>query len=263
MRLAVLGDVHLIADHPSLADLRALRARFQQGVPAFRRVVAWLGTLGLDAVVSVGDLVDWHDEENVALAVELMAGLPCPWYLTPGNHDLQHPVVDHPPGVYALHPTDAHRPAAIERWRRHGVELGRRRIAIDGVDLLLVDSASSRIADADAAWLREQRYTRAILCTHVPLALPAVRDFIQAQAPNRNLDVYTQSGSPGFFDECIVGRIAQVLSGHLHFPGTIVERGTTLHLLDASFARDDRPPAVTLIETRDGELRVTAMQAPG
>ncbi len=262
MRIAVLGDIHLIADQDPSADLRRVRARFHVGTAAIKRTVTWLDTLGLDAVFSVGDVIDWHSEENVALATEVMSGLRCPWHMTPGNHDLQFPKAGIPADAYDLQHVDAHRDDAIARWRRHGVELGERRITIDGHDLLLVDSASSRIDARATAWLRGQECERPILLTHVPLDRPVVRSFIHAHDQYRNLEVYTQSGSPGFFAECVLGRIPAVFTGHLHFPGTLTDHGTTFHLLDASFARGDMPPAVSIVESARGGLRITTTSAP-
>lgn len=262
MRIAVLGDVHLIAERDPHPNYHRLRAPFEAGVPAFRRLLRWLNGQGVDAVFSVGDLVDWHSPENLDLALDVMAELRCPWHLTPGNHDLEVPIVHDDPAAYANHHVDVNRAAAIAAWSARGVELGSRRIALDGIDALLVDSASSRIDGNDARWVREQTRGRTILFTHVPLDRPRVRAFILGVDPHRNLGKYVQSGSPGFFAEAVEGRIEAVLTGHLHFPGRVLgDDGTDHHLLDASFARGDGPPTVAMVELRSGRLSVETVAA--
>jgi 3',5'-cyclic AMP phosphodiesterase CpdA len=262
MRIAVLGDAHLIADKDPHADLRRVRAMFHRGVPAYRRMIGWLNTLELDAVFSVGDVIDWCSEENVALAVEVLSELRCPWHITPGNHDLEFPMPGIAPDAYQLQGQELCREAAIACWNRHGVMLGDRRFAFDDYDVLLVDSAARAISPTSAAWLQTTIKRPSILLTHVPLDIPAIRTFIRERDQHRNLETYTQSGSPQFFAEHIAGRIAHVVTGHLHFPGTLHEGGTQFHFLDASFARGATAPTVYVIEGVAGDLRVTAMQPP-
>lgn len=261
VRIAVLGDVHLIAGRDPRPHYHRIRAPFEAGVPAFRRLLRWIDGLGVDAVFSVGDLVDWHSPENLALAAECMGALRRPWYLTPGNHDLEVPEDVAGSDAYRNQHADANRAACIAAWRAHGIELGNRRVALDGLDVLLVDSASSRIDADDARWVRENAVGRSILLTHVPLDRPRVREYILGVDPHRHLGKYVQAGSPGFFAEAVEGRIEAVLTGHLHFPGTVVDGGTTCHLLDASFARGDGPPTVALVELRGGRVHVEAVAA--
>jgi len=261
MRIAVLGDLHLISEADPDLELRRVRTFFSDGLPAMRRLMTWLNTLALDAVFSVGDVIDWHSEHNIILALEVLSQLRCPWHMTPGNHDLQYPKQGAPPGSYQLHPPDTYRAEAIARWKSHGIELGRRRIGFSDADVLLVDSASSRIADESMDWLREQP-RRSILLTHVPLDTPAIRSFIRAREPDRNCEVYTQSGSPEVSARCVQGRIAHVVTGHLHFPGTLTQDGTTYHMIDGSFARGATPPTIAVIEASGARVAVTTMTAP-
>jgi len=261
MRIAVLGDLHLISDADPCIELRRLRTFFSDGLPAMRRLMTWLNTLHLDAVFSVGDVIDWHSEANIILALEVLSQLHCPWHMTPGNHDLQFPTPGAPPGSYQLDPPDTFRPQAIARWRRHGVDLGRRRIGCADGDVLLVDSASSRIGRDSMDWIRKQP-RRSILLTHVPLDTPAIRAHIHEREPHRNLEIYTQSGSPEVFASCIRGHIAHVVTGHLHGSGTLVQEGTTFHMIDGSFARGLQPPTVALIEASADQVAVTAIAAP-
>jgi hypothetical protein len=261
MRIAILGDLHFISEADPSAELRSMRTFFSDGLPAMRRMMTWLNTLHLDAVFSVGDVIDWHSEDNINLALEVLSQLRCPWHMTPGNHDLQYPKPDAPPGTYDLYPPDAFRSEAIARWRRHGVELGRRRIGFSDGDVLLVDSASSRIEPDSIDWLLVQP-RRSILLTHVPLDTPTIRSHIRAREPHRNLEIYTQSGSPDVFARCIRGRIAHVVTGHLHVPGTLVQEGTTCHMIDGSFARGATPPTVSVIDASDERVSVTTVTAP-
>jgi len=264
MRIAVLGDVHLIADDDPSRDLQQVRAFFRAGVPAMRRCIAWLDSLELDAVLSVGDLIDWHSEENVALAVDVMAGLRCPWHLTPGNHDLMHPKPGIPAGTYDLEPVELHRGAATACWARHGVAISDRRVTIGGHDVLLVDSSANRIDPGTSAWVRAERWSRPLLISHVPLDRPIIRAFILGNDISRHFAVESrvQAGSPDFFDDCVAARIPTVFTGHLHTPATLREKGTTFHLLDGSFARGSAPPTVAIVETHGDEVRVRSMTAP-
>src|SRR5690606_1808860 len=78
------------------------------------------------------------------------------------------------------------------------------------------------------------RSERNLLFTHVPLDVPAVADYILSGEPHRNLAKYVQRGAPHLFEHYFRGRTAAVFSGHLHFPGTLVEGGTEMHLLPLS-----------------------------
>jgi hypothetical protein len=160
---------------------------------------------------------------------------------------------------FATDPAGAHRADCAGRWRRHGVELGDRRIALDGWDLLLVDSAESGVAPATEAWLAGQRHRRSLVVTHVPLDLPAVRAYIRGRDADRDLAVYTQARSPRLFADRFAGRVRAVFSGHLHFAGHLRQDGIDLHLVDAVFARGVEPPTVLLIEGVGDDLRVASV----
>jgi hypothetical protein len=229
-----------------------------------RRTIAWLDSLELDAVFSVGDLIDWHSEENVALAVEVMSGLRCPWHLTPGNHDLMHPKAGIPAGTYDLEPIELHRSAATACWARYGVDISDRRVTIGGQDVLMVDSSANRIDPNTTAWLRAQRWSRPLLISHVPLDRPIIRSFILGSDISRHFAIESrvQAGSPAFFDACVAARIPTVFTGHLHTPATLREEGTTFHLLDGSFARGAIAPTVAIVETSGDEVLVRSMPAP-
>jgi hypothetical protein len=260
MRIGILGDMHLISPDDPHRHYHRMRQPIFGSVAVIREAIAWLDTLALDAVFSVGDLVDWYGEANVALAADIMSHLRCPWHLTPGNHDFQVP--KEASTGYDNHHADAQRATCTEGWRRHAIEIADRRVEVDGWNVLLVDSASSRTSDDSTRWLRAQPHRRTLLLTHVPVDRPLVRTFIHGRDPDRSFSVYVQSGSPGLFADAIEDRIRHVFTGHLHFPGTVQDGGTTFHLLDGSFSRDGRFPAITIVESAGDDLRVSALEMP-
>ena len=58
--------------------------------PEWAALVRWLTDDPPDLVVHSGDIVleDPDDDADRAFAAELMAALPCPWVVIPGNHDV-------------------------------------------------------------------------------------------------------------------------------------------------------------------------------
>lgn len=93
MRLVQITDAHLHAD---------VTTRSRAGVPwlHFQRVLAAAAAERPDVIVVTGDISQDETAASYTLAKEALAGLPCPWFWLPGNHDqvafmcAEHPLLD-------------------------------------------------------------------------------------------------------------------------------------------------------------------------
>jgi hypothetical protein len=261
MRLAVLGDVHLIADNDPYTHYHRLRSKFKDGVPSFRRVISWLNGMDLQAVVSLGDLIDYYTDENADFAAEVMSQLKCPWFMTPGNHDLEVPKGGPESKQYDNSSAKEHFEVGVENWRKRGVILNDQIRPIGGFDLMLVDSSCGDVATKSVAWMNKKTTPKSWLFTHVPLNIAAIRNFITEQDPDRDLSIATQDRTPDFFGQCVKGKISRVFTGHLHLAGLVKSDGSNFHLVDGAFSRDGKHH-VTLVEVNRGEVLVSTVQAP-
>ena len=79
-RLAQITDCHL---------LKSADDYYQQVLPAqhLAAIVKQLQQEQPDAVILTGDLTQDHSEASYRLLAELLQGLACPIFITPGNHD--------------------------------------------------------------------------------------------------------------------------------------------------------------------------------
>ena len=91
MKIAVLGDAHLISDHDPYKDLHKHRAFFKTCWPSFQNLLKEVNRESPDLTVFLGDLVDWFSPENIDFGLDLLSNLRGPWHITPGNHDLAAP----------------------------------------------------------------------------------------------------------------------------------------------------------------------------
>lgn len=228
MRLAVIGDVHLISDRDPHRDLQQRRRFFKDAWPSFVDLLRRVEAERPDQIVFLGDLVDWHSTENLAFALDVLSRLHTPWLLVPGNHDLEAPVQDGPPGSYRLHGDRAHRAA----WADLGVDLSDRRIDAHGWRLLFCDNALSDLPTDTASWLAQEATgtDSGILFTHVPIDLPSTRAYILGVDPHRSMTKYVLSREPDLFERHLAGRMRALYSGHLHFGGDLDHHGTAVRL---------------------------------
>jgi len=234
MKLACIADVHLISETDKQKGLHKTRKMFKTAWPSFSALLDRVNEEQPDAVVFLGDVIDWFSRENVDFALDLISKLKSPWYITPGNHDKETPIVDYESQTYRVAPS----PAADNYWSQCGLAWEPKRFGDDSANVLLVDSSLSYIKPEHADWidhaLSDQRTN--ILITHVPVNIAQVRDYIMSVDPARNLDKYVQSGTPCFYEQQLKHQVQHVFSGHLHFPGTVSLDSTMFHLLGPSIS---------------------------
>ncbi len=259
MKLAILGDAHLIADDDPYKHLHAHRAFFKSRWPSFRDLLKKVNSESPDLVIFLGDLVDWFSPQNIAFGLDLLSSLQSPWHMTPGNHDLAAPPDGPDQETYHTEATRDH----ISYWSRQGVDLSNRTFEMAGCRPILLDSALSNLPDNAEAWLDEQsgQSPPSLLFTHVPIDLPIVRDFIHSADSRRSMVKYVLSAVPNLYAQYIKNRIAHVFSAHLHFPGELHLDHTHFHLCNMSITMDDPNRSqssiatATMIEYIDNELR--------
>ncbi len=217
MRLAVVGDIHLISDRDPYKGLHQARDFFKSAWPSFKELVDRINAESPDLVIFLGDLVDWLSPENIDFALDLIGELRAPWHVTPGKHDLAPP-----DGDYSL---DSFRTVAsrkhLENWSRARLDLSNRFLDVDGWHLLLVDNSLSDLDPAAEPWLEASLdgTERAVLFTHVPIDTPSVRSLLGSMAPTRNQKKYVLSGAPGLYDRHLRDRVSDVFSAHVHLEG--------------------------------------------
>lgn len=258
MKMAILGDAHLIADSDPYKHLHTRRAFFKTRWPSFQHLLKKVNTESPDLVIFLGDLVDWFSPQNIAFGLDLLSGLQCPWHMTPGNHDLAAPPDGPDQEAYKTVATRDH----ISYWAEQGVDLSNRSFDINGCRSILLDSALSNLADDTEAWLDSllARSAPGVLFTHVPIDLPIVRDYILSVDSRRSMVKYVLSAVPDLYARYIKNRIAHVFSAHLHFPGELRLDNSRFHLCNMSITMDDpnRSQSCTatarMIEYRENEL---------
>ncbi len=229
MKIAIIGDIHAIAPNDPHDLFHENRLFFKDAWPSFLALMTQIKAASPDLVISVGDLMDWYSDENRDLVVEQFNQLHCPWYFTPGNHDLEFPV--YPFTRWALTRDKCEELTKI--WEAAGFNLANQYIEAEDSGLFLINSALSKVADGTKEWLLERlpKNKRNFIFTHVPFANPPIREYILSVSPNRNMTKYVQSANPDFFDTEIQSQVSHVFNGHLHFTGTITTGPTQHHLV--------------------------------
>ncbi len=287
MKVVILGDLHLISPDDANEARRQGRHHFAAAWPSFKAMAACIRDEAPDLVVSLGDVVDYFSPENRDFAMGWLDALKVRWLMTPGNHDLEWPdapasavaaVAAGPEGEGEAGPAEEdaevlsqrRRAAARQGWAEAGVELGNRSLDADGVQLLLMDTATSEVPEATRAWLEEVLAAAhagpRLLLTHVPVNHPRVVEHILSVDPNRNLEKYVQR-TP-LYEGHLRGRVEAVFTGHLHFPGRVEVGGTAMHMLPLSVTAVDREyrgqGAATVLEIERGgwRMRELRMQPP-
>ena len=258
MKIAVLGDVHLIAGDDPYKNLHGRREFFKSCWPSFQSLLKKVNDESPDLTILLGDLVDWFSSENIAFGLDLLSDLRNLWYMIPGNHDLAAPVGGFEQEEYKTAATRDH----MSYWKTQGVDLSNRVIDVEGCNLVLLDSALSDLTDGAEGWLEEVLNCGRpnFLFTHVPLDLPETRDYILSVDPRRNMAKYVLSGAPDLYFEYIVDRVSHVFSGHLHFAGDLNRDVTRFHLCNMSItmydpSRDQNAVASATVIEDNGNIR--------
>ncbi|MCC5831275.1 MAG: metallophosphoesterase [Phycisphaeraceae bacterium] len=226
MRIAVLGDLHLISPDADVMR-RRLREHFALTQASFRQLTERIRAEQPEMIIPLGDLVDWCCPANLHYGTAMLRKLEIPWHLVPGNHDLSRP------DFIGEGVNDA-QAKACEAWRILGVDLSNRFIDLEDTRLILLDSALGTIEEDALEWLDEATNTdrRVLLFTHVPLHHEQIAKTIHRIDPRKNLQKYMQQQP--CFQTHIQGRIDAVFTGHLHFAAYTDIDGTACHMLPLS-----------------------------
>jgi 3',5'-cyclic AMP phosphodiesterase CpdA len=236
LKIAVLSDVHLIADNDPYKHLHTRRDFFKSAWPSFQNLLKKVNDESPDLTILLGDLVDWFSPENIAFGLDLLSKLQTPWYITPGNHDVAAPIGGFDQKDYK---TEATRDYAAY-WKQLRVDFTDRVIEIEGCYLILLDSALSNLTSGSESWLNEALNSEhpKFLFTHVPPDLPETREYILSVDPRRSMAKYVLSGAPNLYN-IIKNRVSDVFTGHLHFAGDVSSDTTHFHLCNMSISMHD------------------------
>lgn len=236
MKIAVLGDAHLIADSDPYKHLHSRRDFFKSAWPSFQNLLTKVNEESPDLTILLGDLVDWFSPQNITFGLDLLSKLNAPWYMTPGNHDIAAPAGGFDQTEYK---TEASYDYAAY-WKQMRVDLTDRILTIDDCDLILLDSALSSLTDGAERWVSEAMDSpnTKLLFTHVPIDHPDIRDYILSVDSNRSMKKYVLSGTPNLYGH-IQNHVSHVFSGHLHFAGDLFFDITRFHLCNMSISMHD------------------------
>lgn len=259
MRVAVLGDLHLVCEKDPYIEAHQKRAFFKDAWPTCKQLCKLVRKERPDLVVSLGDMVDWYSDENRDFALEMLSEMEVPWVVTPGNHDFASYRYETSGIVGPLQTEDVWAQSRIG-WEEKGIELGNRALDAGNCKLILLESAASTVPDGTEGWLAAalREDGRNLVFTHVPLNVPSVAEYILSVDPRRDLRKYVQSGAPALFDRSLRNRVAAVFSAHLHFSGHLQVAGTDMYMLPLSITAQNRPFAdqgrVTFLDLSKNEV---------
>ncbi len=258
MKLAVIGDVHLIADNDPYKRLQRQRDFFKAAWPSLVQLLRKVDQERQDLVVMLGDIVDWFSAENMAYALDVLSGLSTPWVMVPGNHDTCFPPGGTDQDRYEMIDDRSHRP----HWVSQGVDLSSRVVDVDGIRLLLMDNAMSDVFNDSDVWLSDALRSGStnLLFTHVPIDTPETREYIISVEPWRPLQKYVMSGAPRLFADVISQRAAHLFSGHLHFSGELRLRSTQVHLCRMGITQGNVPAEATIVEGGLDSIRTRTLR---
>jgi Icc protein len=89
MIIAQITDTHLLPEGRKLGNLIDTNAQLEAAVRRLSRL-----STPPDVVLVTGDLTDDGEDESYAALRARLAGLDCPFYLIPGNHDRRRPLLE-------------------------------------------------------------------------------------------------------------------------------------------------------------------------
>jgi predicted MPP superfamily phosphohydrolase len=234
VKIAILGDAHLIAENDPYKNLHKERSFFKGTWPSFSNILQKVNDESPDMTIFLGDLVDWFSHENIDFALDLLSKLSSPWFMTPGNHDFEKPVDGFKQERYAVSASRDH----IDYWQSKNIDFSNKVFDLDYATLILMDNALSDIYKNSDAWLNKSIHENGknILLTHVPIDTPITRQYIKSVDKNRNLKKYVMSGAPKLYSEVLKNRINHMFSAHLHFGGELNLDSTEIHMANMSIS---------------------------
>jgi len=156
-----------------------------------------------DLVLFTGDLVDFGRAEEYAMLRRLLAPLPMPFYLIPGNHDDRDRLREAFPGHACLRQSEPFVQYAIEDWP----------LRILALDTLVPGEVRGRLCAQRLAWLDAQLSAAPDRPTMVAMHHPPFQTFIG------HMDEVGLEGRDEFAE--VIGRhrqVERIVCGHLHRP---------------------------------------------
>jgi predicted MPP superfamily phosphohydrolase len=265
MKIAILGDAHLIADDDPYTYLHRERSFFLGTGKSFRALLQEVNRESPDVTIFLGDLVDWFSHENIRFGLDLLTTLSSPLYMVPGNHDLEAPDGDFGLKHYSVRASRKN----IRYWQSQGVDLAHRKLDLGDMSVLLVDNALSDNYKNVDSWLEQAliKNDKNLLFSHVPIDTPQMRNYIHSVDSRRDLRKYVMSGAPELYPQTLKDRISFMFSAHLHFGGHLQCHSTQVHLCSMSTSISKhgegqaRTAEATIIQGTKGDLRVRRIEA--
>ncbi|RJT04899.1 metallophosphoesterase [Halococcus sp. IIIV-5B] len=227
---------------------------FHRTEARLRGAVASANRLGVDAVVSTGDLTKDGAPAEFDRVDSILDDLDAPFVAVPGNHDVPKAMDDHetPP---------------VERFaKRYGVGTLPYVIGVGGVDLVGIDTATDEslfethegaVSADQLAWLDsvlDGCETPVVVCHH-PVGRVAER--VDALAPSSH---YRLRNADALVEVLADHDVGLVLSGHVHWPAVDRVGGVRQAIAPAACSF---PPAALLVHVEPRGTTVSLLPLVG
>jgi len=239
MLIAQLSDAHLVRDGQKTLGIAPMCSNLANCVDYLARLEPQP-----DVVLVTGDLTDSGDPVAMECAFELLAGLPCPFFIVPGNHDDVETLWAQFGGTACPSRTEAGIDYVVEDFA----------LRLIGLDSTRIGACGGELSGSQANWL-EQRMAAAgqrptlIFMHHPPLKCGVLETDEDGFVGSKKMgDVVAKYPN-----------IERIICGHVHLPiharwcGTVVSTapGTGMQLsLDLTM----RKPSAFVLEAPSCQL---------
>lgn len=262
VRLFIISDTHLFHSDAREEPYRQYSARmaraynktrhFQTGAETnpeecLRASMKLAQEFRADAILNLGDLINFPSEYGAELSIEIMNSSGIPWYFIEGNHDWHYEGL---PGTEA---------ALREEWSAKrlsklykGQDHLNYAVNIKGLKILMVSDGTHEILPSQVNFLKKQLKSNepTILCMHVPLYAPgrsdrsftignpnwgaAVDKGFKAERRPRWPEHHAQADYD-FYDTAIEGHskhnLLAAFCGHVHVQTSSILKGLPMYTL--------------------------------
>lgn len=218
-RVAIVADPHVATESSGTSKL------FDRTTKHFSAAISDIRSRNFDAVLSPGDLTKDGEPWNYEAVDEILAGLECPFYAVPGNHDVPKESDKYEtPTVQWF--SDTYGPGTLP-YRVTVGDLNVIGVNTAGTADRLTSSHNGQVTQETITWLDEtldpSRPT-IVLAHH---NFPPISDQIAAhQAIDSEMHLPPVMDNPKPFAEVLdAGGVDLLVSGHYHLPATATYKG--------------------------------------
>lgn len=239
MRIAVLGDLHIVSPDDPMDEIKQKRIHFTNAWPYFKKMIPLIREEAPDLVISLGDIVDWYSDENRDFALELIEQIKIPWMMTPGNHDFQMYKYDPAVDALTLRSADECYVKASFGWKERFIELGNRYIDAGNMRIFLLNSGISDFDKDICEWIGSNmnKNKECVLFTHSPrytMSIKKVRDHLYSKDNHERYRPKILTPDNMLFKKCLNRFFKLIYNSHVHFQSEIMVMRTRVFFIGLS-----------------------------